>query len=80
MDAFKQESEHRNNARNRCIYTKAKAMGVVAGFEDINKAEDTSNTEERLIREIDNKLFKQANQLYDSRSGRRKRNSDTTDS
>ncbi len=55
-------------------------MGVVAGFEDINKAEDTSNTEERLIREIDNKLFKQANQLYDSRSGRRKRNSDTTDS
>jgi len=73
-DEFRRESEHRNNARNRCVYTKAKAMGMVSDVEDINNKEDLTKTEDKLINAIDNNLFKQSKDFYDSSSGRRKRN------
>ena len=48
---YELESYDRNNARNRCILTLAKAMGKAHGLEVLKFAEGTLNPEEALIME-----------------------------
>jgi hypothetical protein len=60
VDTYKQDCEHRNNSRNRCVYTKAKAQGLVTELETTHQKE-FSNVEDRLNYEIDKKLFKKSN-------------------
>lgn len=47
----KNQSYDRNNARNRCILTLAKAMGKAHGLEILKFAEGTLNPEEALMME-----------------------------
>lgn len=53
-DFYKKDAYDRNNARNRCILTKAKASGKITGFADLN--EDTfvsENMEDKIIENLD---------------------------
>ncbi len=46
VDKFKKESEDRNNARNRCLYTKNKAFGAIEYIQDM---EDRGDENENLF-------------------------------
>jgi len=55
-DYYKNDAEHKNNARNRCILTKARAQGKVMGMEDLSPyLTETQDIEDQLIEQIDNK-------------------------
>lgn len=44
VDKFKKEAEDRNNARNRCLYTKNKAFGAMEYIQDMeDKGEENEN-------------------------------------
>lgn len=45
----------RNNARNRCILTRAKASGTINYLEDLKKEENALDGLDRLVYEIDKK-------------------------
>lgn len=53
---LKKDCYDRNNARNRDVYTKAKASGNLAYSEDVNIAVETDNIEDYLIEGIDSTL------------------------
>ena len=63
---LKRDCYNRNNARNRCIWTKAKASGKTMNIDDIN--EDSGGSfEENVIEKIDEELFfKEGNGFDDS--------------
>lgn len=53
-DHFKKESEHKNNARNRCVLTRAKAQGKSMGIDDLSEGFYLNeNEEDQMISRID---------------------------
>ena len=53
-DQYKKEAEHKNNARNRCMLTRAKAQGKALGIDDLNEnAYIKLNEEDEMIARID---------------------------
>lgn len=53
-DFFKTDSERKNNSRNRCVLTRAKAQGKSLGIDDISLNYATSeNVEDQLIEQLD---------------------------
>jgi hypothetical protein len=53
-DYYKKEAEHKNNARNRCVLTRAKAQGKALGIDDLSiEYSRTENVEDELIDRID---------------------------
>jgi len=53
-DVYKKEAEHKNNARNRCILTRAKAQGKSLGIDDISESYYVDkNEEDEMIARID---------------------------
>lgn len=53
-DIYKKKAEHKNNARNRCILTKAKAQGKSLGIDDLSELLMVSNNlEDEIIDKID---------------------------
>jgi hypothetical protein len=53
-DVYKKEAEHKNNARNRCILTRAKAQGKALGIDDISESYYVDkNEEDEMIARID---------------------------
>lgn len=65
--SMKRDSYNRNNARNRCIYTREKAQGKLNYVEDlkIEMNDEYIEYEDRLIEEIDNSK-KLLNDKFDS--------------
>lgn len=53
-DFYKKEAEHKNNARNRCILTRAKAQGKALGIDDLSELLLVpNNLEDEIIDKID---------------------------
>ncbi len=53
-DYYKKEAEHKNNARNRCVLTRAKAQGKALGIDDLSIHYTTdNNVEDEMIERID---------------------------
>jgi hypothetical protein len=53
-DYYKKEAEHKNNARNRCVLTRAKAQGKALGIDDLSIHYTTDkNVEDEMIERID---------------------------
>jgi hypothetical protein len=53
-DYYKKEAEHKNNARNRCVLTRAKAQGKALGIDDLSiEYSRTENIEDEIIAKID---------------------------
>lgn len=53
-DLFKRDAEHRNNSRNRCVLTRARAQGKALGFDDLpDTFYSNTNTEDEIIDRID---------------------------
>lgn len=53
-DFYKKEAEHKNNARNRCILTRAKAQGKALGIDDLSEfALVTNDLEDEIIARLD---------------------------
>jgi hypothetical protein len=53
-DYYKKEAEHKNNARNRCVLTRAKAQGKSLGIDDLSiEYSRTENVEDEMIDRID---------------------------
>lgn len=53
-DKLKKDCYDRNNARNRCVWTKCKASGKFASIDEVSKkAIDNENYEEHLVEKID---------------------------
>lgn len=70
-DFYKKEAEHKNNARNRCIYTRAKAQGKVLGIDDLSELLMVKNSLEdeiidKIDREKDSDLMEQFEDTGDS--------------
>jgi hypothetical protein len=60
----KKDSYDRNNSRNRCILTRAKATGIVDYIEEIKPERFATDVEDDLIYKIDTENF--LNELTDS--------------
>jgi hypothetical protein len=53
-DFYKKEAEDKNNSRNRCILTRAKAQGKALGIDDLSELLMVSNDlEDEIIEKID---------------------------
>lgn len=64
-DFYKKEAEHKNNARNRCILTRAKAQGKALGIDDLNEGIMVEgDLEDQLIAKLD--AFKELQNSTDS--------------
>lgn len=67
-DLYKKEAEHKNNARNRCVLTRAKAQGKVLGIDDLSESfYINENVEDDMIERIDE--LNLAEELEKSESG-----------
>lgn len=55
-DKLRKDCYNRNNARNRCVWTKCKASGKFSSIEEVpQKTIDNENYEEYLLNRIDRK-------------------------
>jgi hypothetical protein len=53
-DFYKKDAEDKNNARNRCVYTRAKAQGKTLGIDDLSELVMVPNDlEDEIIDKID---------------------------
>jgi hypothetical protein len=60
---LKKDCYDRNNARNRCILTKAKASGKHVNFSELNEDQIMDNYEEKIIYVIDKKKKREKQRL-----------------
>jgi len=65
--AHRKDSYDRNNARNRCVLTRAKATGIVDYIEEIKPERFITEQEDELIYNIDTQRF--LDELGDSEDG-----------
>lgn len=72
----RRDSYNRNNARNRCIYTREKAQGKLDYIEDlkVNMEQEFIEYEDKLIESIDD------NKLFDEKINNFKKGSNGSDS
>lgn len=53
-DVFKKDAYDRNNSRNRCVLTRARAQGKTIGFDELPESySDNENVEDQMIERLD---------------------------
>lgn len=63
-DFYKSDAENRNNSRNRCMYTRARAQGKTMSTDELKEDYDSYDVEDNIIDRIDGLKF--ANESEDS--------------